>query len=84
MSAEKPDCLRILGRLANLIGIRDRSNTEILHTRFVKTKSGAKVELQDEQPDEIAEGIARTYRTGKATVGHLDEATGKFIIEEVD
>lgn len=83
MSAERPGCLKFLGPVANLFAIKDRP-VENLGKRMVKTESGIEVELLDDQPDEFAEVMARTFKTGVATAGHFDEKTGKFIIEEID
>ena len=77
MSTERRGCLKILGPLEKLFAVKDKP----LKTRFVKTESGIEVELDELQPDEFAEGMAKTFLTGKATVGYFDEETGKFVIE---
>lgn len=51
---------------------------------MVKTSSGIEVQLEDNQPDEFAEGIARAFLTGKATMGYFDEETGKFVSKDLD
>lgn len=77
--AERSGCLKYLGPLAELFAVKDKPGT-----RFIKTESGISVELQDDQPDEFAEGMAQTFLTGKATFGYFDEEKGEFIIKELE
>ncbi|QQG41246.1 MAG: hypothetical protein HYV90_03675 [Candidatus Woesebacteria bacterium] len=82
MNKERPGCLNFLGPLANLFAVRDDRTK--LDTRMVRSESGIEVELDSDQPDDFAEGIATSFLKGKPTVTYFDEATGKFIVKELD
>ncbi len=76
---ERYGCLKYLGPLAEIFAVKYKPERQ-----FVKTKSGIKVELLNDEPHEYAEAMAQTFLTGKATFTYFDEEKGEFVIEELE
>lgn len=89
---ERNGCLSFLGPIAKLLAIKDdRPNIRVVKSTEVTIDEEGKtsvdeigVELMDDQPDEFANVIAKTFRTGKTQVGYFDEKTGEWVNKELD